>query len=159
MFKLPKTVAIAQSAALKAIATLSLSLLPLLTAPAFARDIGYRFTVTVTGGSLAGNTFEGVLVYDDATLTGAGTETLTVDAENGDLRVIMELLGQFYTEAEDVDAPNFPQLVFEDGEIQQLDFWLESGPRVNWWALPGWEVELEPWGASTSDTAQSAIAP
>ncbi|MEM8638480.1 MAG: hypothetical protein AAGG51_06695 [Cyanobacteria bacterium P01_G01_bin.54] len=134
-----------------AIAAFSLSLFPNLTPAAFARDVGYRFTVTVTAGSLAGNTFEGVLVYDDATLTGVGRETLTVDAETGDLRVIMELLGQFYTEAEDADAPNFPQLVFEDGEIQQLDFWLEPGPRVNWWALPGWAVELEPWGTPDGD--------
>ena len=106
-----------------------------------AAPITYDFTVVVTEGSLAGNTFNGSFTYDDTMVEGVGTETLGV--EDG-LKVNMNFLGENYTETADIDYPQFPQLVFEAGEIQRLDFWIEPGKRAVWWGLPGWEIELSP---------------
>lgn len=106
-----------------------------------AAPVTYDFTVVVTQGSLAGNTFSGSFTYDDEMVEGVGTETLGV--EDG-LTVEMDFLGENYTETADTDYPEFPQLVFEAGEIQRLDFWIEPGQRAVWWGLPGWEIELSP---------------
>jgi hypothetical protein len=43
---------------------------------------------------------------------------------------------------DDTNYPNFPKLMFENGIITQLDFWIQPNDRVNWWDLPGWEVDL-----------------
>lgn len=107
----------------------------------------YEFTVKVTQGSLAGNTFEGTFSYDSTTLTHTGAETIGVEDE---LDITMQFLGQIYEETADTDYPNFPQLILQDGEVQQLDFWMEAGPRVNWWALPGWKVQLSEPSISTT---------
>lgn len=109
--------------------------------PAQAEIVTYDFTVSVSRGSLAGNVFYGTFSYDDAFLTGLGQETLGT-AEG--LTVSMDFLGDRYTELDDADYPAFPVLVFDDGELQQLDFWIEPGDRVQWWMLPGWQVELYP---------------
>ncbi|MBE9116704.1 hypothetical protein IQ249_12415 [Lusitaniella coriacea LEGE 07157] len=107
--------------------------------PLQARSIACDFTVTVTQGSLAGNTFNGSFHYDDSALKGTGTEEIGV--ADG-LTVIMNFLGRDYSETADTHYPKFPKLVFEDGIFQHLDFWLESGERRIWWELPGWEVDL-----------------
>jgi hypothetical protein len=106
-----------------------------------AAPVIYDFTVVVTQGSLAGNTFSGSFSYDDALLENVGTETLGV--EEG-LTVEMNFLGEDYTETADIDYPKFPQVIFEAGEIQRLDYWIEPGERGIWWGLPGWEIELSP---------------
>lgn len=109
--------------------------------PAWAEIQTYDFTVNVTQGALAGQTYSGSFRFDDSSLIGSGDETLTV--EDG-LTVQMNFFGRDYTEIDDADYPAFPQLQFEDGEIHRLDFWIESGERVIWWDLPGWEVHLVP---------------
>ncbi len=60
------------------------------------------------------------------------------------LTVDMNFLGKDYSEVDDIDFPTYPKLVFEDGEITRLDFWIEPGDRVLWWDLSGWEVVLSP---------------
>lgn len=42
----------------------------------------------------------------------------------------MNYLGQNYSEVNDRDYPAFPKLMFENGEIKQLDFWVELNNRV-----------------------------
>ncbi len=109
--------------------------------PVQAEPVTYDFTVVVTQGSLVGNTFNGSFTYDDAILNGMGTEAIQV---SDGLKVNMNFFGQDYSETADINYPEFPQLIFEDGEIQQLDFWVEPGKRAVWWGLPGWEIELSP---------------
>ncbi|MGB3401468.1 MAG: hypothetical protein WBA77_02120 [Microcoleaceae cyanobacterium] len=106
-----------------------------------AAPVTYDFTVVVTEGSLSGNTFSGSFSYDDAMIEGVGTETVGV--EEG-LKVNMNFLGEDYTETADIDYPKFPRVIFEAGEIQRLDYWIEPGERGIWWGLPGWEIELSP---------------
>ena len=109
--------------------------------PIQAMPVTYDFTVVVTEGSLAGNTFKGSFSYDDEVLSGVGTEEIGI--ADG-LTVNMTFFGQDYTETADRNYPAFPKLIFEDGKIQRLDFWIESGERQVWWGLPGWKIELSP---------------
>jgi hypothetical protein len=114
-----------------------------------ASTITYDFTVNVTKGSLAGKSFNGTFSYDDATLKGTGVEELGVTQG---LTVCMNYLGRNYSETDDSSYPTKPKLVFENGKIKQLDFWIQPNKRVNWWNLPGWEVKL-----SIPKAAASAI--
>ncbi len=109
--------------------------------PIQAVPVTYDFTVVVTEGSLAGNTFNGSFSYDDEILNGVGTEE--IDIADG-LKVNMTFLEQNYTEKEDRDYPEFPKLIFEDGAIQRLDFWIEPNERGIWWGRPGWDIQLSP---------------
>ncbi|MBD2040921.1 hypothetical protein [Microcoleus sp. FACHB-672] len=109
------------------------------TSQAQASTITYDFTVNVTKGALAGKTFNGTFSYDDATLKGNGIEELGV-AEG--LTACMNYFGRNYSETDDTSYPEFPKLVFENGKIKQLDFWIQPNKRVNWWNLAGWEVTL-----------------
>ncbi len=90
-------------------------------------------------GLLAGKSFSGIFNYDDSTLKGIGSEELGV-AEG--LTVCMNFLGRNYKETDDSSYPAFPKLVFEDGKIKRLDFWIEPGKRIVWWKLPGWKVDF-----------------
>lgn len=99
--------------------------------------VTHDFTVNVNKGSLAGKSFDGSFSYDAATLKGVGKEELTV--KDG-LIVCMNFLGRTYNAIDDNNYPTFPKLVFEDGKIKRLDFWIEPGLRVEWWTLPGWKV-------------------
>ena len=96
--------------------------------------------VEVTEGSLAGNTFEGMVSFDDDAISGEGEEVLQV--EDG-LSVSMTMLGETVNELQDVDYPEYPQLTLMDGVVEQLDFWAESEQRASWWDLPGWEITVE----------------
>lgn len=104
-----------------------------------AVPVTYDFTVTVTKGGLTGNSFNGSFSYDDAKLKGKGVEELGI--ADG-LKTCMNYLGRTYHETDDTSYPTFPKLRFEDGNIVQLNFWIEPNRRVNWWKLPGWEVKL-----------------
>ena len=106
---------------------------------AYAVPVTYDFTVTVTQGGLAGNSFNGSFSYDDAKLKGKGVEELGIDEG---LTTCMNYLGRTYRETDDTSYPTFPKLRFEDGKIVQLNFWIQPNQRVNWWNLPGWEVKL-----------------
>lgn len=130
-----------------AVASAALYTAVITTSQAHASTITYDFTVNVTQGSLAGNTFNGRFSYDDATLKGTGTEELGV-AEG--LTVCMNYFGRNYSETDDTSYPAFPKLVFEDGKIKQLDFWIQPNKRVNWWDLAGWEVKLSMRKADTA---------
>lgn len=122
-----------------AVASTALSVAAITATQAHASPITYDFKVNVTQGSLAGKSFSGVFSYDDSTLKGIGAEELGV-AEG--LTVCMNFLGRNYKETDDSSYPTFPKLVFEDGKIKRLDFWIEPGKRVVWWTLPGWKVNL-----------------
>ena len=47
--------------------------------PSLAKPITYDFTVEVSQGSLAGNTYTGSFSYDDEQLTGVGKEEIGVN--------------------------------------------------------------------------------
>jgi len=132
------------------IAIAALSTAVITTSLAHASSITYDFTVNVTQGSLAGKTFNGTFSYDDATLKGTGIEELGL-AQG--LTACMNYFGRNYSETDDTSYPAFPKLVFEDGKIKQLDFWIQPNKRLNWWDLPGWEVNL-----SMRKAAASAVS-
>jgi len=121
-----------------AIATTLLSTVVTAT-QAYAVPVTYDFTITVTKGGLAGNSFNGSFSYDDAKLKGKGVEELGIDQG---LTTCLNYLGRTYRETDDTSYPTFPKLRFEDGKITQLNFWIQPNQRVNWWNLPGWEVKL-----------------
>ncbi len=121
-----------------AIATTLLSTVVTAT-QAYAVPVTYDFTITVTKGGLAGNSFNGSFSYDDAKLKGKGVEELGIDEG---LTTCINYLGRTYRETDDTSYPTFPKLRFEDGKIAQLNFWIQPNQRVNWWNLPGWEVKL-----------------
>lgn len=121
------------------IASVIFGIATIVTSPTQAAPVTYDFTVNVTQGSLAGQSYSGTFRYDDAVLKGTGTETLGV---NQGLTVCMNYFGRNYTETNDRDYPNFPAIVFENGTVQYLDFWVQPSDRVVWWNLPGWEVNL-----------------
>ncbi|MGI0488146.1 hypothetical protein ACN4EK_22115 [Pantanalinema rosaneae CENA516] len=128
---------IAPQPAIFYLASVTVGLTAIAVAPAQAAPVTYEFTVKVTQGSLAGKSFQGTLRYDDAKLQGKGMET--IDATQG-LQVCMNFFGRNYRETQDSNHPEFPKLVFQDGQIQTLDFWIEPGKRLNWGTLPGWET-------------------
>lgn len=107
--------------------------------PVQAKPVSYDFKVNVTQGKLSGTSFGGNFSYDDSVLDSTGSATLKV--ENG-LTVNMNFFGQSFTAKDDINYPNFPQLSLENGEVKELDFWVEPGKRGKWWGLPGWEIEL-----------------
>lgn len=107
--------------------------------PAQAAIQAYDITIDVTAGSLAGNQFTGSICYDDEFLTGIGSETVTPYLGLG---TRMTFLGQTYNETADTDYPEFPQLILQDGEVDRLEFWVESDQRGSWWDTPGWAIEL-----------------
>ena len=121
-----------------AIATTLLSTVVTAT-QAYAVPVTYDFTITVTKGGLAGNTFNGSFSYDDAKLKGKGVEELGI---TDGLTTCINYLGRTYRETDDTSYPTFPTLIFEDGKITRLNFWIQQNQRVNWWKLPGWEVKL-----------------
>ena len=121
-----------------AIATTLLSTV-LTATQAYAVPVTYDFTITVTKGGLAGNSFNGSFTYDDANLKGKGVEELGI---HEGLTTCINYLGRTYRETDDTSYPTFPTLRFEDGKITQLNFWIQPNQRVNWWNLPGWEVKL-----------------
>ena len=129
------------------IAILTSTMIAVNVHPISAKPITYDFTVKVSEGSLAGNTYQGSFSYDDENLSGVGKEEIgVIDG----LTVQMNFFGKNYIEEDDKDYPAFPKLVLEDGKVQQLDFWIESNKRRVWWGTPGWEVELFPRTSQTT---------
>lgn len=117
------------------------------TAPSLAKPITYDFTVEVSQGSLAGNSYTGSFSYDDEQLSGVGKEEIGV---TDGLTVNMNFFGKDYTGADDKDHPAFPKLVLENGMVKHLDFWIQSNERKVWWGTPGWQVELSPRSSQTT---------
>lgn len=128
---------IAAHPAILSLASVTVGLMTIVVIPVQAAPVMYDFTVKVTQGKLAGKSFQGTLRYDDANLQGKGIET--IDTTQG-LQVCMNFFGRHYRETQDSNQPEFPKLVFQNGQIQTLDFWIEPGKRLNWGTLPGWET-------------------
>jgi hypothetical protein len=101
--------------------------------------INHDFTVNVTSGSLAGKSFNGTFSYDNSTLKNTGIEELGI-AQG--LKVCMNYFGRNYSETDDTSYPTFPKLIFDNGKLKQLDFWVQPNKRANWWNMPGWEVKV-----------------
>lgn len=114
----------------------------LLSGGAVAKPVTYDFTVDVTEGKLAGKSFDGSFSYDDEAVSETGTTAIGITEG---LQVEMTFFDRSFTAEDDVNYPEFPQLVLEEGEVQKLEFWVEPGAeRGSWWDLPGWNVELTP---------------
>jgi len=89
------------------------------SASANAALVTESFSVTAIFGPFAGATGTGSFSYDDMSITGIGDEIIT--AADG-LTLDFTVFGQMFTEADDVDAPDYPELSFFDGEVVSLDF-------------------------------------
>jgi hypothetical protein len=111
----------------------------------WAKPITYDFTVNVVEGPLQGQNFSGFFSYDDEQLTGKEREIIGV--QDG-LKVCMNFM-EMQDETQDIDYPEFPQLTFQQGKPETLDFWVESSPRQLWWNRNGWLVEISPRQDST----------
>lgn len=143
---------IASCTAFRAVTNAALCTAVIATSQVQASTISYDFKVNVTKGPLAANSFNGTVSYDDSSLKGTGVEQLGV--ERG-LAVCMNYFGRNYSETDDTSYPTKPKLVFENGTIKQLDFWVQLQKRVNWWNSPGWEVKLsKPKAASVVSNCQ-----
>jgi hypothetical protein len=122
--------------------------------PSRAEPVTYDYFVTVTQGPFAGNAFSGSFSFDDSVLTGVGQETIGV--KDG-LTVSSSFFDFDYRETDDTRYPDYPKLIFENGVITRLDFWVEDGERVVWWDLPGWNVDLS--RRPSASTAEVVPAP
>jgi hypothetical protein len=92
-------------------------------APAHAALVTHTLVGEVLFGPLAGATATGSFTFDDALITGVGDEFLTpLDG----LQVQFTFLGATFSESDDIDFPEFPELAFTDGEIVGLDFLVED---------------------------------
>ncbi len=136
---LANSTALAKVLSKAVIAGTALSGVAIAASQVYAAPVSYDFTVKVTQGALAGQSFRGAFTYDDASLRKTDIEELGV-AQG--LTVCMNYLGRTYTATDDSNYPAWPKLILEDGNIKQLDFWIQPNQRVNWWNLPGWEVKL-----------------
>lgn len=85
------SIAIASSTTLRATVNAALYTAAIATSQVQASSITYDFTVNVTKGALAGNSFNGTFSYDDSTLKGTGVEQLGI--ERG-LTVCMNYFGR-----------------------------------------------------------------
>ncbi len=96
-----------------------------------------NFRVDVTTGSLANQSFFGSFRYDEAALTDPSTQVIDpangnqiINASNGLLDLSFNFLGNTYTQASDSDFPEFPQLNFQNGLFQGLDFFVFEDPSA-----------------------------
>jgi len=115
-------------------AIVSLVTLSVITAakPAHAFGVTYNFTVQITSdayeaqGLLNGMTEQGSLTYDDANLTGIGSEY--VSGAQGNLILQFNFLNKVYTERNDLNYGNnsylydYPAAFFTNGTLLGLDF-------------------------------------
>ena len=90
---------------------------PLLT-PAQAAPVSFDFDVFVTSGPYSGTSGTGMVSFDDSDLDGDGNAVL----EGDEFSLLVTLFGQSFTEADDYDAPFYPELVVSDGSPTGLDF-------------------------------------
>jgi hypothetical protein len=118
--------------------TAVLGVTAIVISPAQAIPVTYDFTVNVNKGSLAGQSYSGTFSYDDAKVK--GTDIEEVGVKQG-LTVSMNYFGRTYRETDDSSYPTFPKLIFENGKLKQLDFWVQPQKRVVWWNAPGWQVK------------------
>ncbi|NER29158.1 MAG: PEP-CTERM sorting domain-containing protein [Symploca sp. SIO1C4] len=94
--------------------------------PAHALKFKSNFTVDITTGDLAGNSYEGYLTFEDSELTGTGNETVVAD------KVSFDFNGLTYTEKQDFYYPSAPFVEFDSGTFLGLNF----SPFDDFFALP-----------------------
>lgn len=89
------------------------------TSEAQAATVKYDFTIEL----FSGESFEGILSFDDSPLTGVGNETLLPLEDEGNVQVNLTIFGENITEVDDVDFEEglFPTVNFSDGELVGLD--------------------------------------
>jgi hypothetical protein len=98
------------------------------------------FTVTITEGSLIGNQYYGSLSFNDSIITGVGEELIT--PANGNIMVNFtfidrNLIPKTYTQLDDIFAPEFPRIDYENGDFAGLVYYLnfdrpQALPLVFW---------------------------
>jgi hypothetical protein len=104
-----------------------------------------NFRVDITTGSLANQSFYGSFRYDDAALTDPNVQFIDpansnqiINASNGLIDLSFNFLGNTYTQASDSNFPEFPQLNFQNGLFQGLDFFVFEDPFApNPTGIPG----------------------
>jgi len=102
-----------------------------LCSTANAAVVTENFSATVLSGTFSGTVGTGSFSYDNALITGMGSESLTPD---DGLMVSFNVFGQSFTEADDIqifDMPPFPSLNFLDGLIVELDFIVDEFSLLN----------------------------
>lgn len=112
--------------------------------------ITQNFRVDITTGSLANQSFFGNFRYDDAALTDKSLEIIDpvngnqiIDSSNGLLDLSFNFLGNTYTQTSDGGFPDFPQLNFQNGAFQALDFIVSESPFApNPTVIPGLVFEF-----------------
>ena len=80
-------------------------------APASAAIVSYNFDINVDSGLFTEQTFSGSLSFDDASLTGTGSESVEIES------LSLDFFGTVYTEA---DLEVTPDVEFLDGELLGL---------------------------------------
>jgi len=100
----------------------------LLSSSAYSAIVTYNLTGTVvTPGPFIGSTGSGSFSYNEADITGDGTETIHASSS---LTVDFTIFGQTFTETDDIAHIDFgtPDLKFFDGVPVFLDFFLSEIP-------------------------------
>lgn len=98
---------------------------------------------TIGNGALTGTQGSGTITFDETLLTNFGTEVLapvgstTAAIEDATLAISFTIGGTTFNEANDVDFPDFPALLFTDGDLSFVNYVLVDG--VN-------DVDLAPFG-------------
>lgn len=91
--------------------------------PAQAALVQFDFSTTVSTGPFSGQVGTGFIRFDDAFVSGL----VSPGAGNGSLEIGFSFLGQSFTEANDADFPNFPQVTLFDGQPVGIDFVMVDG--------------------------------
>lgn len=105
----------------------------ILAAASEATPITWDITVFNLTGTLAGNTYTGMVSVDDSYIT-SGYQRL--NPANSDLSIVFDFLDEDgitprrYTEADDPDYPSFPELTLLDGAPSSTFFFPPPGPGL-----------------------------
>lgn len=98
-----------------------------------AAIIDYNFQVDATTGNLAGQSFFGSFSYDDAALSDpsiqiidSNTGNSIINATNGLLNLSFNFLGNTYNQTSDSGYSEYPQLNFNNGSFEGLDYLVNS---------------------------------
>lgn len=95
---------------------------------ASAASVTKSWSVEVMSGMFAGEVGSGTFTYDDSLISNSGEEY--INALDG-LTLTLNFLGQNFTELNDFEYNLFPSLVFSNGSIVSLDYFVNSGINNN----------------------------
>lgn len=91
---------------------------------AMAAPVMYNFDIDFNSGTDGAGSF----VIDDTQLTGVGLEIFAPDSGTTTLLSFTAMVGGLtYTESDDTDFPNFPEVSFQDGIVASIGFAGEIG--------------------------------